>query len=41
MLMKDSDFVKHINRNELNVWNSFKDGVNNFLAITKHQITGN
>ena len=35
--MRDSDFVKHMNRNELYVWNSFKDVVNNFLGNYKEQ----
>ena len=33
--MRDSDFVSHVNRNELNVRNSFKYVVNNFLG--KHK----
>ena len=35
MLMKDSDFTSHMNRNELTAWNSFKDVVKNFLGNHK------
>ena len=31
----DSDFVNHMNRNELNVLSSFEDVVNNFLISHK------
>ena len=35
MLMRDSDFINHVNRNELNVGNSLKYVVNNFLGNHK------
>ena len=35
MLMKDSDFTSHMNRDELNAWVSFKDVVKNFLGNHK------
>ena len=35
MPMRDSDFVNYMNRNEMNVWNSFKDVVNNFFGNYK------